>query len=127
MDANQYYQSLIQQGHSSSDAAHFTQQYYPNFEGTAQGMAIMTPPPGSIEMGGMAAGGFGVPAGGMAASGKTMDEIFELAEKKGTYQKEYQKIKSQFLTSYIRSYINRIYEGTTVGMIESQIDEMGGM
>ena len=69
MDANQYYQSLIQQGHSSSDAAHFTQQYYPNFEGTAQGMAIMTPPPGSIEMGGMAAGGFGVPAGGMAASG----------------------------------------------------------
>ena len=61
--------------------------------------------------------------GGMAASGKTMDQIFELAEKKGTYQKEYQKIKRQFLTSYIRSYINRIYEGTTVGMI----DEMGGM
>ena len=69
MDPNQYYQDLMQQGYNSADATHFTQQYYPNFDGSAQGMAMMTPPPGSMEMGGMAAGGFGAPAGGMAAGG----------------------------------------------------------
>ena len=71
MDPNQYYQNLMQQGYNSADAVHFTQQYYPNFDGPAQGMAMMTPPPGSMEMGGMAAGGFGAPAGGMAAGGIT--------------------------------------------------------
>ena len=70
MDPNQYYADLMQQGYSSADATHFTQQYYPNFDGSAQGMAMMTPPPpGSMEMGGMVAGGFGTPAGGMAAGG----------------------------------------------------------
>ena len=70
MDSNQYYADLMQQGYSSADATHFTQQYYPNFDGSAQGMAMMTPPPpGSMEMGGMVAGGFGAPAGGMAAGG----------------------------------------------------------
>jgi len=68
MDPNQYYQDLIQQGYSGTDAAHFTQQYYPDFQGTVQGMSMMTPPPpGSMEMGGLVAGGFGAPAGGMAA------------------------------------------------------------
>ena len=71
MDPNQYYQNLMQQGYNSADAVHFTQQYYPNFDGPAQQMAMMTPPPGSMEMGGMAAGGFGAPAGGMAAGGIT--------------------------------------------------------
>ena len=70
MDPNQYYADLMQQGYSAADATHFTQQYYPNFDGSAQGMAMMTPPPpGSMEMGGLAAGGFGAPAGGMAAGG----------------------------------------------------------
>lgn len=70
MDPNQYYQNLMQQGYNSADAVHFTQQYYPNFDGPAQGMAMMTPPPpGSMEMGGIVAGGFGAPAGGMAAGG----------------------------------------------------------
>ena len=70
MDPNQYYADLMQQGYSSADATHFTQQYYPNFDGSAQGMAMMTPPPpGSMEMGSLAAGGFGAPAGGMAAGG----------------------------------------------------------
>ena len=79
MDSNQYYQDLIQQGYSSADAANFTQQYYPDFQGTAQGMSMMTPPPpGSMEMGaglagqgvgGIAAGGMGT--GGMAAGGIT--------------------------------------------------------
>jgi hypothetical protein len=70
MDPNQYYQDLIQQGYTSADAAHFTQQYYPDFQGTMQGMSMMTPPPpGSLEMGGMVAGGFGAPTGGLAAGG----------------------------------------------------------
>jgi hypothetical protein len=70
MDPHQYYADLMQQGYSSADATHFTQQYYPNFDASAQGMAMMTPPPpGSMEMGGMVAGGFGAPAGGMAAGG----------------------------------------------------------
>ena len=59
----------MQQGYSSAAATNLTQQYYPNFDGPAQGMAMMTPPPGSMEMGGMAAGGLGTPTGGMAAGG----------------------------------------------------------
>ena len=73
MDSNQYYHSLMQQGYSSADATHFTQQYYPNFDGPAQGMAMMTPPPpGSMEMGGMVAGGIGTSAGSVAAAGGGM-------------------------------------------------------
>ena len=67
MDPNSYYDDLMKQGYSSNDATHFTQQYYPEFQG--QGMAAMAPPPGGMEMGGMAAGGFGASAGGMAAGG----------------------------------------------------------
>ena len=69
MDPNQHYENLMQQGYSSAAATNLTQQYYPNFDGPAQGMAMMTPPPGSMEMGGMAAGGLGTPTGGMAAGG----------------------------------------------------------
>ena len=69
MDPNQYYENLMQQGYNSADATNLTQQYYPNFDGPAQGMAMMTPPPGSMEMGGMVAGGIGAPAGGMVAGG----------------------------------------------------------
>jgi hypothetical protein len=69
MDPNQYYQDLIQQGYTSADAANFTQQYYPDFQGTGQGMSMMTPPPpGSMEMG---AGLAGQGVGGMAAGGIT--------------------------------------------------------
>ena len=72
MDSNQYYENLMQQGYNSADAVHFTQQNYPNFDGPAQGMAMMTPPPqGSMEMGGIAAAGLGTPTGGMAAGGIT--------------------------------------------------------
>ena len=71
MDPNQYYQNLMQQGYNSADATNLTQQYYPNFDGPAQGMAMITPPPGSMEMGGMAAGGLGAPTGGMVAGGIT--------------------------------------------------------
>lgn len=71
MDPNQYYENLMQQGYNSADATNLTQQYYPNFDGPAQGMAMMTPPPVSMEMGGMAAGGLGAPTGGMVAGGIT--------------------------------------------------------
>ena len=74
MDANQYYQSLLQQGHSNADAAHFTSQYYPEFQAPMEGAAMMAPPPpGSMELGGLTAGGMatggGVAAAGAAAAG----------------------------------------------------------
>ena len=78
MDANQYYQNLLQQGHSPDDAAHFTSQYYPGFQPPMQGAGMMAPPPGGMEFGGMASPGMGAPAGfgtgamgagGMAAAG----------------------------------------------------------
>ena len=78
MDANQYYQTLLQQGHSQADAAHFTSQYYPGFQPPMQGAGMMAPPPGGMEFGGMASPGMGAPAGfgtgamgagGMAAAG----------------------------------------------------------
>jgi hypothetical protein len=73
MDSNQYYHSLMQQGYSSADAIHFTQQYYPNFDGPSQVMAMMTPPPpGSMEMGGMVTGGIGTSAAGVVAAGGGM-------------------------------------------------------
>ena len=73
MDSNLYYHSLIQQGYSSDAATNFTQHYYPNFDGPSQGMAMMAPPPpGSMEMGGMVAGGIGTSAGGVAAAGGGM-------------------------------------------------------
>ena len=77
MDANQYYQNLLQQGHSPDDAAHFTSQYYPEFQPSMQGAGMMTPQPtgmemGAMEFGGMASSGMGAPAGfgaGMGAGG----------------------------------------------------------
>jgi len=74
MDANQYYQSLLQQGHSNADAIHFTSQYYPEFQAPMEGAAMMAPPPpGSMELGGLTAGGMatggGVAAAGAAAAG----------------------------------------------------------
>ena len=77
MDANQYYQNLLQQGHSQVDAAHFTSQYYPGFQPPMQGAGMMAPQPtgmemGAMEFGGMASSGMGAPAGfgaGMGAGG----------------------------------------------------------
>ena len=59
MDANQYYQTLLQQGHSPNEAAHFTSQYYPGFQPPMQGAGMMAPP-----LGGMASPGMGAPYGG---------------------------------------------------------------
>ena len=59
MDANQYYQTLLQQGHSPNEAAHFTSQYYPGFQPPMQGAGMMAPPSG-----GMASPGMGAPYGG---------------------------------------------------------------
>ncbi len=69
MDANQYYQNLLQQGHSPDDAAHFTSQYYPEFQPSMQGAGMMTPQPTGMEMGGMASSGMGAPAGFGAGMG----------------------------------------------------------
>ena len=76
MDANQYYQNLLQQGQSPVDAAHFTSQYYPGFQPPMQGSGMMAPPPGGMEFGmaapAMGAPGMGASAGvsaGMAATG----------------------------------------------------------
>ena len=63
MDANQYYQMLLQQGHSPVDAAHFTSQYYPGFQAPMQGAGMMAPPP-SMEFGSMASPEMGSPYGG---------------------------------------------------------------
>ena len=65
MEPNQYYQNLLQQGHSPADAAHFTSQYYPEFQPPMQGAGMMAPPPGGMEFG-MAAPAMGTP--GMGAS-----------------------------------------------------------
>ena len=70
MDANQYYQMLLQQGHSPADAAHFTSQYYPGFQAPMQGAGMMAPPP-SMEFGSMASPGMGSPYGGY--TGGSMD------------------------------------------------------
>ena len=68
MDPNQYFESLKQQGYSDVDAVHFTQQYYPNFEGPSQGISMLAPaPPGSLELGAMTSGGLGTPTGGLVA------------------------------------------------------------
>jgi len=65
MDAYQYYQTLLQQGHSPADAAHYTSQYYPGFQAPMQGAGMMAPPP-SMEFGSMASPGMGSPYGGYA-------------------------------------------------------------
>ena len=64
MDGNSYYQNLLQQGFTPTDAAHYTKQYYPDFQAPMQGMGMMAPPPGAIEFGGAASTGFGAPAAG---------------------------------------------------------------
>ena len=73
MDGNTYYQNLLKQGFTPTDAAHFTKQYYPDFQAPMQGMGMMAPPPGAMEFGGAASTGFGAPAavagGSMAGAG----------------------------------------------------------
>lgn len=64
MDSNSYYQNLLQQGFTPTDAAHYTKQYYPDFQAPMQGMGMMAPPPGAMEFGGAAPTGFGAPAAG---------------------------------------------------------------
>ena len=72
MNPNQYFESLKQQGYSDVDAVHFTQQYYPNFEGPSQGISMLaSAPPGSLELGTMTSGGFGAPTGGLVAGTAT--------------------------------------------------------
>ena len=67
MDANQYYQSLLQQGHSPENAAHFTSQYYPDFNSAIQnaGMIAHT----DIGLGGLGASSMVAPSGSLAAGG----------------------------------------------------------
>ena len=64
MDGNSYYQNLLQQGFTPTDAAHFTKQYYPDFQAPMQGIGMMAPPPVAMEFGGAASTGFGAPAAG---------------------------------------------------------------
>ncbi|MEC8735527.1 MAG: hypothetical protein VXX39_01075, partial [Candidatus Thermoplasmatota archaeon] len=73
MDGNSYYQNLLQQGFTPTDAAHYTKQYYPDFQAPMQGMGMMAPPPGAMEFGGAASTGFGTAGavGSMAGGGIT--------------------------------------------------------
>ena len=76
MDGDNYFQSLIQQGFSETDAAHYTTQYYPDFQAPMQGLGLPTPPPpGSMELAGAGAQGLGfagATAGSAAAAGGGM-------------------------------------------------------
>ena len=76
MDGDNYFQSLIQQGFSETDAAHYTTQYYPDFQAPMQGLGLPTPPPpGSMELAGAGAQGLGfagATAGSVAAAGGGM-------------------------------------------------------
>ena len=69
MDGNSYYQNLLQQGFTPTDAAHFTKQYYPDFQAPMQGIGMMAPPPGAMEFGGAASTGFGTAGAGGAMAG----------------------------------------------------------
>ena len=76
MDGQDYYRNLMEQGFSETDAAHYTAQYYPNFQAPMQGLGMPAPPPpGSIELAGAGAQGLGfagAAAGGAAAAGGGM-------------------------------------------------------
>ena len=78
MDSNSYYQNLLQQGYSTTDAANFTKQYYPDFQAPVQGMEMMAPPPSPADLGVVASAGAAAPtsvsgaamaSGGIAAAG----------------------------------------------------------
>ena len=69
MDGNSYYQNLLQQGFTPTDAAHYTKQYYPDFQAPMQGVGIMAPPPGAVEFSGVASTGFGAAGAGGAMAG----------------------------------------------------------
>ena len=79
MDGDSYYQNLLQQGYSTTDAANYTKQYYPEFQAPMPGMEMMAPPPpGAVEFGGVASTGMAAPGttitgamagGGIAAAG----------------------------------------------------------
>ena len=68
MDANQYYQSLLQQGHSPENAAHFTSQYYPDFNSAIQSAGMIAPPP-DMGLGGLGASSMVAPSGSLATGG----------------------------------------------------------
>ena len=71
MDADQYYESLISQGYSPSDAVSFTGNYYPGFQPSMQAPAFTPPPVDSIglgEVGVTSASNFAAPVGGIGAS-----------------------------------------------------------
>ena len=71
MDANQYYESLISQGYSPSDAVSFTGNYYPGFQPSMQAPAFTPPPVDSIGLGKVgvtSASNFAAPVGGIGAS-----------------------------------------------------------
>ena len=68
MDANQYYQSLLQQGHSPENAAHFTSQYYPDFNSAIQGAGMIAPPP-DMGLGGLGTSSMVAQSGSLAAGG----------------------------------------------------------
>ena len=76
MDGQDYYRNLMEQGFSETDAAHYTAQYYPNFQAPMQGLGMPAPPPpGSMELAGAGAQGLGfagAAAGGAAAAGGGM-------------------------------------------------------
>ena len=72
MDGNSYYQNLLQQGFTPTDAAHYTKQYYPDFQAPMQGMGMMAPPPGSMEFTGAASTGLGTTGAGGAMAGANL-------------------------------------------------------
>jgi len=72
MDGNSYYQNLLQQGFTPTDAAHYTKQYYPDFQAPMHAAGMIAPPPGGMELGGAVSSGLGTPAvgaGGIMAGG----------------------------------------------------------
>ena len=71
MDANQYYESLISQGYSPSDAVNFTANIYPGFQPSMQVTAVNPPPVISIDLGEVgvtSASSFAAPVGKIGAS-----------------------------------------------------------
>ena len=64
MEAQDYYLTLIQQGHTPVDAAHYTCQYYPEFKPPTAGAEMIATPFGSSEFVGLSGQGGAVSATG---------------------------------------------------------------
>ena len=77
MDGNSYYQNLLQQGYSTTDAANFTKQYYPDFQSPVQGMGMMAPPPSPADLGVVASAGAAAPT---SVSGSAMELLLLVRE-----------------------------------------------